>query len=254
VSFDRVARPYAALERIAFGRALERARFAWIDEPSVRRARHVGVFGEGDGRFAARLAASAGRGAEIECWDASAAMIRIAARRLRRTDTPAARVRFHHADIETDALPDARYDLVVTHFFLDCFEGERLARVVERIARTAAPEAHWLFTDFALPGAGAGRLRARARLAAMYAFFRATAGLRARRLDDPAPHLRRAGFAVKRCATMRGGSLNAELWIGGRDPRDGDGRHTAPRHGQSAPDASAPASRPPAAPGAGSGS
>lgn len=254
MSFDRVARPYAALERIAFGRTLERARFAWIDEPSVRRARRVGVFGEGDGRFAARLAASAERGTEIECWDASAAMIRIAERRLRRTGTQGARVRFRHADVETDALPDGRYDLVVTHFFLDCFERENLARVVDGIARSAASEAQWLLTDFALPGAGARGLRARARLAAMYAFFRAAAGLRARRLDDPAPHLRRAGFGVRRSATLRGGSLSSELWIRGRDPRGGDGGQPAPRHGQSAPDASAPASRPPTAPGAGSGS
>src|SRR5690606_35643402 len=46
--FVRVARIYHALERLAFGRALERARFALL--PALAGCRDVLVLGDGDGR------------------------------------------------------------------------------------------------------------------------------------------------------------------------------------------------------------
>ena len=62
--FDRLARSYRTLELLAFGRDLERARFAWL--PALADRKSILVLGEGDGRCLARLAALA-PAARIHC-------------------------------------------------------------------------------------------------------------------------------------------------------------------------------------------
>jgi ubiquinone/menaquinone biosynthesis C-methylase UbiE len=86
-NFDRLARIYRALEFVAFGRDLERARYCFLDQ--LASCRDILVLGEGDGRCLARLVHVA-PAARIHCVDASAAMLACAARRL--TD-PATRAR-----------------------------------------------------------------------------------------------------------------------------------------------------------------
>jgi hypothetical protein len=73
-----------------------------------------------------------------------------------------ARVTFHCADLLTAALPDRRYDAIVTLFFLDCFTGAQTAGLVRHIAARARPGARWLWADFTLPPRGFAALPARA--------------------------------------------------------------------------------------------
>ena len=87
--FDRLARVYRALEFIAFGRDLERARFEYLGRLSG--CRDILLLGEGDGRCAARLAQIA-PDAAILCVDSSPGMIARASRRV--TGRAAARVTF----------------------------------------------------------------------------------------------------------------------------------------------------------------
>ena len=108
--------------------------------------------------------------------------------------------------------PNDRYDLIVTHFFLDCFRTEQVGLIVAKLAQAAAPEATWLLADFRLPEAGFARLQARAWLAIMYWFFRCVAGIEARELVDPSPFLRAEGFTLRKQALFRRGILKSELW------------------------------------------
>src|SRR5690349_4974913 len=117
-SFDRLARIYQPLERLAFGRDLERARFCFLDE--LRDCRSILLLGEGDGRSLARLTRLAPR-AEFHCIDGSARMLRRAAARLDEAPDVSRRVRFEQADILNTPLEAERYDGITTFFFLDCF-------------------------------------------------------------------------------------------------------------------------------------
>ena len=113
--FDRLAPFYRALEFLAFGRDLERARFCFLGE--LRDCRSILVLGEGDGRFLARLAGIAPH-ARIHCVDSSPAMLALAAARIPGAGA-GARVSFERADVLGARFDPAAYDAVATLFFLD---------------------------------------------------------------------------------------------------------------------------------------
>jgi ubiquinone/menaquinone biosynthesis C-methylase UbiE len=210
VSFDFIAPAYRTLETIAFGGDLQRARIACLCE--IETPRRVLIIGEGNGRFLCELL-RIHPNVEIDCVDASARMLELARRRLeRRLPTGATRTRFLQRDITSWIPPDQVYDLIVTHFFLDCFSGDRIADVVNRLSRAATPNATWLLADFCMPADGLVRIRARLWLAAMYRFFQFAAGIEARKLEDPSPFLRTAGFALASQHFFRSGMLKSELW------------------------------------------
>ena len=195
---DRIAPWYRWFEYAGFGRALERRRFAFLD--ALADARRVLVLGDGDGRFLERLA-RANRGACIDYVDLSGRMLELA-----RGRAGMERIRYRQADARTVPLGAARYDLIVTHFFLDCFSEEDAAHVIARIVAAAQPDARWLISEFRAGG------WAQLWLPMLYAFFRVTTGLRTRRLVDHHPLLACRGFALERLERSRFGMLASELW------------------------------------------
>lgn len=209
MSFDRIASHYRWLEAITLGRALQRARIFWLDQISPRR--RALIVGEGNGRFLGELL-RAQPDMEIDCLDESERMLDLARARVQLV-APAslAQVRFLQADILSWA-PTRSYDLLVTHFVLDCFPRAEVNAIVEKLARAAAPEAVWLLADFTVPEKGFSRLHAQAWLKAMYLFFGLTAGIAASQLVDAAPYLEAAGFTCALRSLSRGGMLKSELW------------------------------------------
>jgi len=207
---DRIARIYRWLEYAAFGRLLQSHRTRFIDE--VADARRVLMVGEGDGRFLCRFA-ERNSGASIDCLDASAAMLRLAKSALPGDGAgDMQRMRFIHARVGGAALGGGPYDLIVTHFFLDCFDAEELSRWMPEVAGAAAPGARWLVSDFGYPPARFARLMARGALAIIYAFFRVTTGLRNRAIPDYGPILERCGFRRRVRDESLGGFLFSEIW------------------------------------------
>jgi ubiquinone/menaquinone biosynthesis C-methylase UbiE len=206
MNFDAVARHYRLLEHLAFGRKLERCRTALLPmlDPAPRKALFIG---EGDGRFL-QIFARAFPEAEVDVIEASARMVQIARRR---SSTP--RVRFRHANVLKETLGPAQYDLIVTHFFLDVLTEPQLHSLIERIRHAAVPQARWLISEFQIcrepPWA---RHLSRSCIAAMYAFFRVTAGLKVSAIPDYVTAFTRAG--MQRCTkvTSLRGFLGSELW------------------------------------------
>jgi ubiquinone/menaquinone biosynthesis C-methylase UbiE len=210
VSFDSIAPAYRILETIAFGGTLQRARLACLGE--IGTPRRALIVGEGNGRFLCELLRRH-PSVEVDCVDASERMLRLAENRIRSEfSTGTHRVRFLCADIASWSPPEHRFDLIVTHFFLDCFSGGRIADIVSRLSRAGTPSATWLLADFCMPAGGFARVRARLWLAAMYRFFRLTAGIEARKLEDPSPFLGAAGFALASQHLVRSGMVKSELW------------------------------------------
>lgn len=206
-NFDGLARIYRALEFLAFGRDLERARFCFLER--LCDSRNILILGEGDGRCLARLIKIAPQ-ARIHCVEASAAMLDRAAKRLAGT-ADQGRVRFEHADIFSVRLPVSHYDAVVTHFFLDCFPAEKVSALIGRVEASLRPGALWLFADFVLPSRGWARVRARGWLFILYAFFRWQTGLEARALPDSERLLAQAGWSPRAARTLQRGLVRSAV-------------------------------------------
>ena len=207
MSFDRLARHYSWMEAVLAGRKLHECRIAFLDE--ARTAQRILLVGEGHGRFLAEVC-RVNPAASITCVDESPEMLRVAKERV--TDGgPIENVRFEAVPILQFETAD-RFDLIATHFFLDCFEGEELERVVAKLAGLLPPGGRWIISDFHVPERGWRWLRARVVLALAYAFFRATVRLPARRLVDPSRMLAANGLRRLQRKESNYGLLYAELW------------------------------------------
>ena len=206
---DGLARWYRWLEYLGWGRELERRRTQFL--PGLTDARRVLMLGEGDGRFLSSFLAVNTR-AEVDYIDLSARMLALAEARAR-TIGAADRVRFHHADARTWPLPPgAAYDLIVTHFFLDCFTSEQLPPLLERLASFTEARARWIVSEFHQPPHGFAAWRAWLWITALYLFFRLVTGLRVRALPAHRTLLQARGFRLERVVTADAGLLVSELW------------------------------------------
>jgi len=210
VSFDLVAPHYRWLETIVFGNALQRARTHWIDK--IPRPNRTLIVGEGNGRFLCQLL-QVHPGIEVDCIDASRKMLHLAQRRVRQTCPESlSRVRFFCKDI-LQWSPSASYDLLVTHFFLDCFSRHQLTALIRKLAESARPGALWLIADFSVPREKIARAQARLLLRLMYAFFRAIAGIAASELADPTACLNENGFSRVLEKLSRASFIRSDLYL-----------------------------------------
>lgn len=208
-NFDRLAGIYRGLEYFAFGRDLERARFAHLDR--LRESRSSLVRGEGDGRCLEQLVSVAPH-SRIDCLDFSPAMLASAARRIA-GKAAAERVAFRRADLLTADLPLAQYDAVITFFLLDCFTGPQARDIMVRIQASLRPGALWLWADFAMPAPGWARWRARVWLTVLYAYFRWQTGLAARELPPVSRYFSENGFVGLAERTWQWGLVRSEVWL-----------------------------------------
>ena len=218
MSFDLVAPHYRWLETITFGDALQRARTWWID--MIARPKRTLIVGEGDGRFLCELVRAYPK-IDVDCIDASEAMLLLARARLHRMHPEScSRVNFIREDI-LEWSPHQSYDLLATHFFLDCFPGRELQAIIAKLASAAEPGAVWLISDFTIPRKGFVRAHARLWLRMMYTFFRATAGIAANELVDPVPYLNGYGFIRASEHLSRGRMLRSDVYVSAISARKG---------------------------------
>ena len=208
MKIGRLARWYRWIEYAAFGRALERRRFAFLDR--VAGARNVMVLGEGDGRVLERLLTIAPQ-SHFDVIDLSPEMIALARIRTGNSD----RVRFVCEDARTTDWPEAHYDAVLTLFFLDCFTEPDARGVIDRVAAGLNPNGAWLVSDFAIPAKGWRRWHARMWIGTMYRFFRATTGLEARQLPPIERLLAEAGMRRVERGEERAGMMYSEVLVPG---------------------------------------
>jgi ubiquinone/menaquinone biosynthesis C-methylase UbiE len=211
MNFDRVADHYYWLETLAFGSALQRARAQWLEK--LTEPKRALIVGEGNGRFLCELLRVHPK-IEVDCLDASGRMLDLAKKRLRRKMPKALpQVRFLHQDVRTWPAPIATYDLVVSHFFLDCYDELEISAIVRKLTTATTQTAAWLIADFCLPPPGLARVHARLWLSFMYRFFRTFAGISGRRLVDPSPFFKAMGFKLASSYHLRFGMVKSEIWL-----------------------------------------
>ena len=202
-NFDRVARLYRWAEYASLGSALLRCRRYHL-------ARLAGcsqalILGDGDGRFTARLLA-ANPALAAEAVDLSETMLRL----LRQRCGTTARLRTFRCNA-LDYHPRAQPDLVIAHFFFDCFAQRELDVLVGRIATLTQPNALWLVSDFRVPS-GVLHWPARIYIRLLYFAFRVLTGLRVTRLPDFARAMRKAGLEPLAVHYSLFGLLTTEVW------------------------------------------
>jgi ubiquinone/menaquinone biosynthesis C-methylase UbiE len=164
------------------------------------------VLGEGDGRFLVKLVQQ-NRDASIDYVDLSEKMLELA-----RSRAGEDRVKYFCANALTIPLSVAEYDLIVTHFFLDCLNEQDAVTLVSKLVRTARPGARWVVSEFR-----DRNTLSRLVVALLYLFFRITTGLRTRRLIDHRTICVQQGLCLLRDETSLGGLLASELWTMGSD-------------------------------------
>ena len=226
MNFDRVAPHYRWLETVTFGSALEKSRNYWVRR--VPRPKRALIVGEGNGRFLCKLL-RVHPGIHVDCVDASVRMLELAHARVRRLRPDWYQfVRFIQSDVLSWS-PSDSYDLVVTHFFLDCFNEKQLRSVVSKLANAARENSIWLIADFTVPLEVFARAHSMFWLRTMYAFLRVTAQLENKRLVDPRRYLESAGFARIATESFRWKMIQTEIYartVGGASP---DGAPAFPR-------------------------
>ncbi len=208
VNFDLIARPYRALEFLTFGRMLEKTRLHYL--PELAHSSNALVIGDGDGRFLARLLAASPH-LQATAIDSSAEMLRLLKQRCE-TAAPGSQPRLRV--IQTDALrfiPDETYDLIVTHFFLDCLSSSDLELLIRRLVPSLSPKALWLISEFRIPS-GTLALPASFLIRGLYFAFRMLTGLPTTKLPDYGAALRHSRFTRTGVHYHCGGLLASEVW------------------------------------------
>lgn len=206
--FDRIAWPYRWLEYLSFGPLLERCRNHWL--PATRGKRRALILGDGDGRFTSRLLR---KNPEIivEAVDISHAMLTLLNTRAAKQGA-ANRVTTRCLDA-LSFHPEGNYDIVVSHFFLDCFSTSEVRQLAEAIRPHLVPSALWVVSDFDIPHGGPSVLPAQFFIGFLYRAFGVLTGLETRSLPDHRQALETAGLVLSAQKTWLGGLLFSELWI-----------------------------------------
>lgn len=206
-NFDRLAGPYRWLEYFSFGPILWRCRVHFL--PRIGDCRCALVLGDGDGRFTAELLS---RNAQItiHAVDLSPTMIQTVERAAK---AHSSRITTEIADLRRwSPRPASRYDLIVSHFFLDCLTSGEVASLVQRLAASVAPGSLWVVSDFAVPRTRFGLLIARPLVSALYFAFRRLTGLQIRALPDHSQALAAGGWTLQSERKRLNGLLVSQLW------------------------------------------
>lgn len=202
---DGIARWYRLFEYAAFGRSLERRRFQFLTQAGQNKT--ALILGDGDGRFLRGLL-RLNPDIQVDSIDSSREMLRLARRRTGAPDN----VHWHHADARNFRPAAAKYDLVVTHFFLDCFNQADCDQLIQRMTAATVPGTVWILSEFERPPRGIAKLWGRIWIALCYAFFRLTTKLETRRLPNYKQPLTNAGFVLEQRRVSGTGLLVSELW------------------------------------------
>lgn len=219
--FTRLARFYRWMELVSFGPWLWWCRCVFLGELGA--CRYALILGDGDGRFTARLL-EANPAVRIDAIDASPAMLKAL---VRRAGQNRSRVRAQIADARSwlpksqsdHSLEYPSYDLVVTHFFLDCLTMEEVMTLAAQLHRAVSSSAYWVVSEFAVPEGWFGRLVAAPMILGLYCTFGLLTGLEVRRLPDHDRALRQAGFTLEKRRTWLGGLLISQLWFARVSPQ-----------------------------------
>lgn len=116
-------------------------------------------------------------------------------------------ITFEHADIRKAHLKE--YDFIITAFFLDCFNDQRLQGIVGILQKHLRKGGQWLFTDFV----SSGIVRHRLLIQCMYVFFRIVSNLRVQHLPDYDSVFITFGYQIKERKIWLNGLIESRIYL-----------------------------------------
>ena len=206
-NFDPLAKPYRWLEYLTFGPYLQRTRTHFLNE--LTHCRQALVLGDGDGRFTVQLLRINPQ-VQIHAIDISPKML---AALQKSTSPDANRITTEAADLRHwSPNRNTQYDLIATHFVLDCLTTEEIANLAQRLPPSIIPGAQWLISDFAIPPNRFGHLLAAPLISFLYASFRLLTHLHLAHLPDHHSALEKSGWTLQSRHSHLNGLLISQLW------------------------------------------
>ncbi len=207
--FGWLAGAYRWMEWLSFGPLLGLCRAEFLGR--MGDCKHALVLGDGDGRFTGLLLRECQQ-IKVHAVDGSSGMLDAL---VRNCGADGHRLTTERADLRCWQAPAGsadEFDLVVTHFFLDCLSTDEIFGLARRIRPKLSPGALWVVSEFAVPQGWFGRLVAGPIVNGLYLAFGLLTGLRMRRLPEYGAALRDAGFVRIGSRARLGGLLVSELW------------------------------------------
>jgi tRNA (cmo5U34)-methyltransferase len=196
--FNSVARVYDALASMVFGRSMWYAQTHYLH--SLPRSGNVLILGGGTGWLAAELLRISD--VKIVFVEASSTMLALAEKKLQKYRS---RVQFIHGT-ELSIPRHAKFDIVITNFYLDLFKDSSLPKVIGTIIPSLERDTFWVVTDFV-----DGKWWQNFLLWIMLKFFRATCNVEARRLPKWDKAIQAAGFRIVDESFFYGGFIRTVL-------------------------------------------
>jgi SAM-dependent methyltransferase len=169
--FNKIAFVYDMIAALVFGKSIKRAQEYFLKD--VPDTSIVLILGGGTGWLAKELLKKKPN-CRIVYIDASSKMIELA----RKKTGNSAQINFIHGT-EKD-IPQIKFDVVITNFFLDMFELGSLSNVTGRIKSSMEKDSIWIATDFI----DEGKWWQKMLLKLMYAFFNRVSKIESRALPD----------------------------------------------------------------------
>jgi len=199
--YDFLSPVYDALVRIVFHDQLDVAQRTFLHVLS--KGQKVLIVGGGSGKILEAID-QLNMPLEVTFLDASEKMIKRASSRILKN----IELQFTTCRIESFQA-DGNYDVLITPFFLDLFEGRRLKEAIEKLAKTLTQKGIWLVTDFQPTGKLTHMLLSKV----MYVFFKITTRIKAWGLSDYFRLISEEKMILKEVKTYRNGFIKSGWYV-----------------------------------------
>ncbi len=196
-NFNLVAPLYDFIAKLVFGNKLEHAQRLFLSH--IKRGDKVLIVGGGTGRILEWLP-------EIEalqiCYvEQSAAMLKRAKMRTH--------IKGNVSFVEDDVLnTDGLYDVVISNFLLDCFEEEKLERIINHFKGLLTRDGTLYVTDFCVPS----KTRQKLLMKTMHLFFKLTSRLESKKIKDINQHILRNGMKTQKEVVLFEGLIFSRVY------------------------------------------
>ena len=167
---------YDFLGILAFQGTLHRSQLFLLNE--LKQSQNALIIGGGTGRFLVDLMKS-GKVDKVTYVDISPGMIKKAESKIKKLAS-SDRVSFICGGL--DSIPEEKFDLICTHYFLDCFPEDQLPEVMAKLNHFLSDNGDWHFTDFYLNESSS--FIQRKTVGFLYWFFRLSCGIKVRKLAN----------------------------------------------------------------------
>ena len=181
-NFNKLAKYYDFLLFMFSGRLIRNSQLQLLS--SVPKVQKVLIAGGGTGTFLLDFLKS-NHPKKIVYIDSSSEMIALSKKRIEIFDKKYLKnIEFICNEIEQFE-PQEKFDLIVTNFFLDLFEGKELDLIVKKLSNCLEVQGYWYYTDFQkVERPWLKKYIINSILKMLYIFFRTTCHIKAEKLGS----------------------------------------------------------------------